>query len=110
MLTHTDVDECDFEWCGNDTECFNIVGSFDCICKSGYVMDGPDNCTMQCEDYNGIVMLAFYSWSFLSIAADASTAILTGAVVASGLALLFLMLAAITIFVIRKQLQNKSHM
>jgi len=75
--------ECDFEWCGNDTECFNIVGSFDCICKSGYVMDGPDNCTMQCEDYNGIVMLAFYSWSFLSIAADASTAILTGAVVAS---------------------------
>ena len=45
----TDIDECiaKTDNCDNNTECTNTLGSYDCICKPGFVdVDGDGkNCT-----------------------------------------------------------------
>ena len=45
FVLHSDVDECILGLCGNNSECFNTVGNFSCICSTGYVLDGMNNCT-----------------------------------------------------------------
>ena len=43
-LLLADVDECSRESCGSNSDCLNTVGSFNCVCTPGYVMDGRGNC------------------------------------------------------------------
>ena len=37
-----DIDECDLQYC--DHGCVNLVGSYNCTCRSGYQLIGPHRC------------------------------------------------------------------
>ncbi len=46
LLTHIDVDECASSALNNCTQlCSNTYGGFQCLCDSGYLLQGPDVCT-----------------------------------------------------------------
>lgn len=65
----SDIDECEQQMCGANTECVNTEGSYSCECKDGFEMensgdcvninecsDGKDNCdadTSTCKDTVG---------------------------------------------------------
>ncbi|XP_064597834.1 LOW QUALITY PROTEIN: uncharacterized protein LOC135464334 [Liolophura sinensis] len=67
--TWEDIDECEDEMCGANTECINTDGSYRCECQDGFEMvpsgdcvninecsDGKDNCdadTSTCKDRDG---------------------------------------------------------
>lgn len=40
----TDVDECDWQPCGNGT-CKNLVGSYTCLCFPGFAVTHSGGCT-----------------------------------------------------------------
>ncbi len=43
IITVTDVDECvspDLNMCDENADCVDNVGSYDCVCRSGFVQNG----------------------------------------------------------------------
>ena len=45
-----DINECDSNPCAADRECVNLIGSFHCICKSGYTQTILPNGELECEN------------------------------------------------------------
>jgi len=50
-----DVNECDTNNgdCGENTDCVNTIGSYQCVCKPGFVQNG-DNCTVDLPEQSPI--------------------------------------------------------
>ena len=42
MILHTDIDECaqNVDDCSGGARCNNLVGSYECLCPSGFTGDG----------------------------------------------------------------------
>ncbi len=42
LISTLDIDECEEEsdMCSGDADCHDTIGSYDCICRSGYTGDG----------------------------------------------------------------------
>ena len=37
---HVDLDECEYDYCGEYATCINTDGSYYCVCDEGYTGDG----------------------------------------------------------------------
>ena len=47
-MIHTDINECDTNPCGENAQCINLDGSYNCECNPGFTGDsftGNNNCT-----------------------------------------------------------------
>ena len=43
---YLDVDECEMEPCqGANMQCNNLVGSYECMCQTGYAFNDDGECT-----------------------------------------------------------------
>ena len=53
----TDKDECSLSWSNNcDQNCHNTNGSYDCSCRTGYILDSDNSSCLninECENNNG---------------------------------------------------------
>ena len=52
VLTCTDINECDENACGVNSNCNNTDGGFTCQCKEGYMNSGDDVTDANCMDIN----------------------------------------------------------
>ncbi|KAK3773540.1 hypothetical protein RRG08_022252 [Elysia crispata] len=48
--TCTDIDECQYDSCGPNSRCYNVMGAFQCQCHTGYVKDGNRCKAQTCKD------------------------------------------------------------